>query len=365
MTLILGIETSCDETSAAVVEDARTIHSLVISSQINLHAQFGGIFPEIASRAHIERIYPVVDEALEQSGVTLSDIDAIAVTRGPGLAGSLVVGVNMAKGLALGRDLPIVAVNHLEGHVYSLWLAGAEYRFVPGLPPASRSDVPVPIEFPVIVLIVSGGHSELLLMTGHGEYQYLGGTLDDAAGEAFDKVGRLLHLPYPGGPSIQKAAESGDPTAFDLPRVFLRGPQGERNYDFSFSGLKTAVLRTLEGLDPSCTPDTDLSPTIPVADLAASFQAAVVDVLVGKTVRAAEEFDATEILVAGGVSANGPLRQAMIEQAGRPVRVPPLKLCTDNAAMIAAAGYFRFAGGQRDPLSFDVRPTWPLVEPVP
>lgn len=362
MTLILGIETSCDETSAAVVEDARTIHSLVISSQVDIHAEYGGIFPEIASRAHIERIYPVVDEALQQAGLTLEEIDAIAVTRGPGLAGSLVVGVNMAKGLALGRDLPVVAVNHLEGHVYSLWLAGPDYRFVPGEPKAAQGDPVVPITFPVVVLIVSGGHTELLLMTGHSEYQYLGGTLDDAAGEAFDKVGRLLGLPYPGGPSIQKAAESGNPQAFDLPRVWMRGSQGERNYDFSFSGLKTAVLRTLEEINPAYQPDGDLAPDIPVADLAASFQAAVVDVLVGKTARAAEEFDATEILVAGGVSANGPLRQTMIAQAGRPVRVPPLKLCTDNAAMIAAAGYFRYVSGQRDDLGFDVCPTWPLVE---
>ncbi len=361
MTLILGIESSCDETSAAVVEDGRRILSNVVSSQIDIHAQYGGIFPEIASRAHVERIYPVVEESIAQAGVTLEDIDAIAVTRGPGLAGSLVVGVNMAKGLALTRELPVVAVNHLEGHVYSLWLAGPEFRFVPGEPPAGPDDEWVPIEFPVVVLIVSGGHTDLLLMTGHGEYETLGGTLDDAAGEAFDKVGRLLNLPYPGGPSIQRAAEGGDPAAFDLPRVWLRGSQGERNYDFSFSGLKTAVLRTLESLVPGYTPDTPLPDSVPVADLAASFQAAVVDVLVGKTVRAAEETGAREILVAGGVSANAALRAEMIRRAGRPVRVPPLSLCTDNAAMIAAAGYFRFAHGQRDTLDFDVRPTWPLA----
>ncbi len=362
MTLILGIESSCDETAAAVVEDGRHIRSSVISSQVDLHAQYGGIFPEIASRAHVERIYPVVEEALSKAGVTLGDLDALAVTRGPGLAGSLVVGVNMAKGLALARGLPVVAVNHLEGHVYSLWLAGPEYRFVPGEPPAQPTDPWVPIEFPVVVLIVSGGHSELLLMTGHGEYTPLGSTLDDAAGEAFDKVGRLLALPYPGGPSIQRAAENGDPAAFDLPRVWLRGNQGERNYDFSFSGIKTAVLRTLESLDPSYEPDTPISPEIPVADLAASFQAAVVEVLVGKTVRAAEEYDATEIFIAGGVSANKALRETMIAQAGRPVRVPPLSLCTDNAAMIAAAGAFRFRAGEQATLDFDVRPTWPLTE---
>ncbi|HOA24532.1 MAG TPA: tRNA (adenosine(37)-N6)-threonylcarbamoyltransferase complex transferase subunit TsaD [Aggregatilineales bacterium] len=366
MTLILAIESSCDETSAAIVEDGRRILANVISSQVDIHAQFGGIFPEIASRAHIERIYPVVEEALDRAGVTFDDLDAIAVTRGPGLAGSLVVGVNMAKGLALARGLPIVAVNHLEGHTYSLWLAGPEYRFVPGEPPAQPTDEWVPIEFPVVVLIVSGGHTELLLMTDHGEYRMLGSTLDDAAGEAFDKVGRLLNLPYPGGPSIQRAAEGGDPAAFDFPRVWLRGNQGELNYDFSFSGLKTAVLRKLEELVPGYEPDMELPPGVPVADLAASFQAAVVDVLVGKTVRAAEEYGATEIFVAGGVSANAALRAEMIRQAGRPVRVPPLSLCTDNAAMIAAAGYFRYMRGQRDTLDFDVLPTWPLaVEPPP
>ncbi len=359
MTTILGIETSCDETAAAVVVDGQTIRSNVVASQVDLHAQYGGIFPEIASRAHIESIYPVVDQALHEAGVSLGDLDAVAVTRGPGLAGSLVVGVNMAKGLALSRDIPLLAINHLEGHVYSLWLAGPEYRFTPG-----EADPPgevVPIEFPVVVLIVSGGHTELVLMTGHGEYRRLGGTLDDAAGEAFDKVGRLLGLPYPGGPSIQKASEGGAPTAFDLPRVWLRGNQGEQNYDFSFSGLKTAMLRTIQALQPGYQPDDALPPDFPVADLAASFQAAVVDVLVGKTVRAAQEHGATEIFIAGGVSANTALRATMIGRADLPVRVPPLFLCTDNAAMIAAAGHFRHLEGQRARLDFDVRPTWPLV----
>lgn len=359
MSVILGLETSCDETAAAVVVDGREIRSNVVASQVDLHAQYGGIFPEIASRAHIEQIYPVVGESLKQAGMTLRDVDAIAVTQGPGLAGSLVVGVNMAKGLALGTKLPILGVNHLEGHVYSLWVSPPEFRFVPGqTEPASEW---VPIEFPVVVLIVSGGHTELILMTGHGEYRRLGGTIDDAAGEAFDKVGRLLRLPYPGGPSIQKAGRDGNPAAFDFPRVWLRGDHGEQNYDFSFSGLKTAVLRTLQNLQPGYQPDDSLEPHVPVADLAASFQAAVVDVLVGKTVRAADEYHATEILIAGGVSANGPLRAAMNERAGRPVRVPPLYLCTDNAAMIAAAGHFRYLAGHRSTLDFDVRPTWPLT----
>lgn len=362
MTTILGIETSCDETSAAVVIDGQFIRSNIVSSQVDIHAKYGGIFPEIASRAHIERIYPVVEEAIAEAGVTLKDIDAIAVTRGPGLPGSLVVGVNMAKGLALGSRLPLLAINHLEGHVYSLWLAGPKFRFVPGAPPADPDSPVVPIEFPVVVLVVSGGHTELLLMTGHGRYQRLGSTLDDAAGEAFDKVGRLLGLPYPGGPSIQKASQGGDAAAFPFPRVTLRGDSGQQNYDFSFSGLKTAVLRTLQTGYPGYKPDAELPPNLPVADLAASFQAAVVDVLVEKTVRAAAEHGAKEIFIAGGVSANAALRTAMIERAGIPVRVPPLSLCTDNAAMIAEAGYFRFTAGQRDSLDFDITTSWPLAE---
>ncbi|MBN1310084.1 MAG: tRNA (adenosine(37)-N6)-threonylcarbamoyltransferase complex transferase subunit TsaD [Anaerolineae bacterium] len=361
MTTILGIESSCDETSAAVIVDGRTIRSSIVASQVEIHAQYGGVFPEIASRIHIESIYPVVEQALQQAEVPLGEVDAVAVTKGPGLAGSLVVGANMAKGLALSNDLPLVTINHLEGHIYSLWLAGPEYRFVPGQPPAEKSDVFVPIEFPVIVLVVSGGHTELLLMTGHGEYRRLGGTYDDAAGEAFDKVGRLLGLPYPGGPSIQKASRDGDPAAFNFPRVHLRSNQGEENYDFSFSGLKTAVLRMLQTIQPGYQPDDPLDDDVPVADLAASFQAAVVDVLVDKAARAAREFKALEVFVAGGVSANAALRKAMIERAGVPVRVPPLSLCTDNAAMIAAAGHYRYLAGQRDSLDFDIRATWPLA----
>ncbi len=347
MTLVLGIETSCDETGAAVIEDGMRIVSNVVASQVDLHAPYGGVFPEVASRAHIEAISPIVQAALQDAEVSLDDLDAVAVTRGPGLAGSLLVGVNYAKGLALGRDLPLVGVNHLEGHVYSLWLT-------------ERAE---PVRFPVVCLIVSGGHSEIVLIGGHGDYTHLGSTIDDAAGEAFDKVARLLGLSYPGGPAIERVAHEGDPQAFDFPRA-LRG----EGYDFSFSGLKTAVLRAVQppqhGKRPpggeGMTPD-QLRPDIHVPDVAASFQLAVVDVLVEKTIHAATEHNATEIWLAGGVSANQLLRGTMRKASPVPVQVPPLNLCVDNAAMIAAAGYFRFAQGYRDDLAMDVRPMWPLV----
>lgn len=347
MTLLLGIETSCDETGAAVVEDGVHMRSNVVASQIDLHAQYGGVFPEVASRAHIEAIVPVAEQGLADAGVTLDDIDAIAVTRGPGLAGSLLVGVNFAKGLALARGLPLVGVNHLEGHVYSLWLTGRES----------------PVQFPVVCLIVSGGHSEIALISDHGQYRQLGTTLDDAAGEAFDKVARLLGLPYPGGPSIQRAAEGGDPAAYAFPRA-LRG----EGSDFSFSGLKTAVLRAVqephsgkrppkgEGMTPG-----QRRPDVRIADVAASFQAAVVDILVEKTLDAAAAHGATEVWMAGGVSANATLRARMRAASPLPVRYPPLALCADNAAMIAAAGYFRYVAGFRDDLDMDVRPLWPLT----
>jgi N6-L-threonylcarbamoyladenine synthase len=335
---ILGIETSCDETAASVVENGRKILSNVVASQANLHARFGGVFPEVASRQHIRTIYTVVEQALQQAHVTLDDLDGIAVTRGPGLPGSLVVGINMAKGLALTSGLPLVGVNHLEGHLYSAWLYDA------GLQPVAEP------RYPLVALIVSGGHTELVLMEEQLNYRRLGATLDDAAGEAFDKVARLLGLAYPGGPSIQRAAEDGDPKAFSFPRAWL-----EDSWDFSFSGLKTAVLREVRRLEASRL-------DLPVANMAASFQAAVVDVLVGKTLRAARLFNAGEILIAGGVSANRALRHAIMSQADRTVHIPPIYLCTDNAAMIAAAGTFRYLRGQRDTLEMDVLPNWPLFE---
>lgn len=333
---ILALETSCDETAAAVMENGRALLSSVVASQMELHARYGGVYPEVASRQHVLSIVPVVEQALAQAHITLADVDAIAVTRGPGLAGSLVVGVNAAKGLALGAGIPLIGVNHLEGHIYSSWVYDA-----------GEAPPPEP-QFPLLALLVSGGHTELNLMTGHLTYKRLGSTLDDAAGEAFDKVARLLGLAYPGGPSIQKAAEEGDPTRFKFPRARLEG-----TWDFSFSGIKTAVLYESRNFEKS-------GKHLPVADMAASFQAAVVDVLVSKTLAAAREFGAKEILVAGGVSANRALRQAFKAQTEFPVHIPRLALCTDNAAMIGAAGYFRYALGHVSAMDMDVQPTWPV-----
>ena len=333
---ILGIETSCDETAAAVVSDGRVIHSSVVASQTELHAKYGGVFPELASREHIKAIYAIVDQALFQAHLDIQDVDAIAVTQGPGLAGSLVVGVNMAKGLSLATGKPLIGVNHLEGHIYSSWLYPA--NTTPHQPP----------RFPLLALLVSGGHSELILVKDYLQYERLGGTLDDAAGEAFDKVARLLDLTYPGGPAIQKASQTGKPDAFLFPRATLEG-----TWDFSFSGVKTAVLRAVESLQAEAKP-------LPIEDLAASFQAAVVDVLVEKTLLAAETFEVKDIIVAGGVSANKHLREKILNESDRPVYIPPLSLCTDNAAMIAGAGYYHFAQEDFSPVDFDVLPTWPL-----
>jgi N6-L-threonylcarbamoyladenine synthase len=279
----------------------------------------------------------VIDEALQKAHISLKDVDAIAVTRGPGLAGSLVVGMNAAKGLALATNLPLVGVNHLEGHIYSAWVH-----------PMDDPKPQDPPKFPLLALLVSGGHTELNLISDHLVYRRLGSTLDDAAGEAFDKVARLLGLPYPGGPSIQKAAVGGNPEAFAFPRARLDG-----TWNFSFSGLKTAVLRVVRQFEHETRP-------LPVEDLAASFQAAVVDVLLKKTLKAAQSFKVKEIVLAGGVSANKALREAFLAQTQYHVHIPNLALCTDNAAMIGAAGFYRFSMGQRDALDLDVLPTWPL-----
>ncbi|MCO6450374.1 MAG: tRNA (adenosine(37)-N6)-threonylcarbamoyltransferase complex transferase subunit TsaD [Caldilineales bacterium] len=330
MTLILGIETSCDETAAAVVADGRRLLSNVVATQIDLHRKYGGVFPEMASRQHVLAIMPVVREAVAQAEIGWDHLDAIAVTQGPGLAGSLLVGVNAAKGIAWANGLPLLPVNHLEGHVYSNWIEA----------PGNRAEK----AFPLLILIVSGGHTELVAMVDHAEYRRLGGTIDDAAGEAFDKVARLLGLGYPGGPAVQRAAANGDAAAYDLPRAWLPG-----THDFSFSGLKTAVLRLVAQEEGSVaddgrklTPSHGLDDQV-VADLAASFQQAVVDVLVDKSIAAAEEIGATEICVCGGVSANAALRRTFAERSPLPLSIPPLYLCTDNAAMIAAAAYYRHA----------------------
>ncbi|GIW03457.1 MAG: tRNA N6-adenosine threonylcarbamoyltransferase [Thermomicrobiales bacterium] len=359
---ILGIETSCDETSAAVVRDGARVLSNIVSSQIALHQAHGGVVPELAARGHIKAIIPVVELGLAEAGLARDEIDAIAVTQGPGLAGSLLVGVNVAKALAYVLDRPLVPVNHLEAHIYANWLS------LPGQEP-----VPPP-EFPLVCLLVSGGHTELILMTGHGRYRHLGRTLDDAAGEAFDKGARLLGLGYPGGPAIQRAAEAGDPSRYELPRAWL----GD-SYDFSFSGLKTALLRIVEpyrlpaeqpsvarhGPFPEHQPPR-YTPDLPVADLAAAFQEAIVDVLAVKTVRAAREFSARTILLAGGVAANAALRRRINEEASAlpepiPVRFPPISLCTDNAAMVAGAAFYRLREGEQAGWEVDAMPRLPLV----
>jgi N6-L-threonylcarbamoyladenine synthase len=337
--LVLGIESSCDETAAAIVADGRRLLSNVVASQVDIHRRFGGVVPEVASRQHILAIVPVVNQAMADANVTWRDLAGIAVTYGPGLAGSLLVGVNMAKSLALAHSLPLVGINHLEGHLYAAWL---------------MEDEPV---FPLLGLIVSGAHSTLVLMGEHGKYQLLGRTIDDAAGEAFDKVARLLGLGYPGGPVVQQAATQGSATAYDLPRAWLR-----ETYDFSFSGLKTAVLRTIEersavrGFTTTTAQGAVVNPAY-VPDLAASFQQAVVDVLVEKTRRASTEFPVTAVVLGGGVAANSVLREGLRAVLKVPLLVPPPAMCTDNAAGIATAGHYRLARGERSGWDLDVKPT--------
>lgn len=325
---ILGIETSCDETAAAVVQNGRQIMSNVVNSQIDIHRQFGGVVPEVASRKHVENIGLVVEQAIADSGLTYADIDAVAVTNRPGLIGALLVGLSFAKAFAYGLNKPLITVNHLYGHIYANLLEHPD------------------LEFPAICLVVSGGHTSLLLMHSESEYELIGETLDDAAGEAFDKVARFLGLGYPGGPAVQKAAASGHPGRYSLPRVFLdRG-----DLEFSFSGLKTAVMNEWRKAQQRGNAD--------VNDMAAEFQNALVEVLVGKTIQAAEKFNARSIIMAGGVAANGPLRELMTvrgQELGKAVYYPSLSLCTDNAVMIAAAAYPLFIQGHFAPLNVNAQ----------
>ncbi|PTL35148.1 tRNA (adenosine(37)-N6)-threonylcarbamoyltransferase complex transferase subunit TsaD [Candidatus Methylomirabilis limnetica] len=333
--LTLGIETSCDETAAAVLEDGRRIRSSVIASQDTLHAPFGGVVPELASRRHVEVIWPVVQEALARAGVTLAELDGIAATAGPGLIGSLLVGLCFGKALAFARNIPLVGVNHLEGHLYAATLDHEG------------------LSFPFTGLVASGGHTNLYLATAPGVYRLLGRTRDDAAGEAFDKVAKLLSLGYPGGPLIEEWARKGDPNAVRFPRSVP--PRG--SYDFSFSGLKTAVVNYVKGvggavLQPSAF---SLQPDL-VADICAGFQEAVVDVLVRVSLAAAKASASRRLVLVGGVACNGRLRSKLTERAaeeGVQVYYPKPSLCTDNAAMIAAAGYPRLLRGERSLLSLN------------
>lgn len=327
---ILGIETSCDETSAAVVEDGSSILSNVIASQTDLHQHFGGVVPEVASRRHVELILPTIQQALDDAGCTLADVDCVGVINRPGLIGALIVGAAAAKTMAYAAGLPLVAVHHLEAHIYANWLTGSA------------------IEFPVVCLIVSGGHSDLVYMEGHGDYRILARTVDDAAGEAFDKCARAMGLGYPGGPLIDKLAKEGNPHALAFPRAKV----GD-TCDFSFSGLKTAVIRYIEQSDGA----------VSVESLAASFQQAVVDVLVDHTFRAAQEKGVKQVLMAGGVAANSQLQSAM-KAKGEELRIvvtaPPPVLCTDNAAMVAAAAYFRYQTDDLAGLDLDCYASEPL-----
>lgn len=338
--LILGIETSCDETAAAVIRDGRHPLSSVVASQVEVHARYGGVVPEVASRQHILHIVHVVSQALAQAEVTLEEIDAVAVTYGPGLAGSLLVGVNMAKALAFARGLPLFGINHLEGHIYAAWLQEEDPGQAPG--------------FPLVCLVVSGGHTDLILMKEHGCYQLLGCTRDDAAGEAFDKAARILGLGYPGGPAIQRVAQGVEPLEY-LPRSWLRG-----TLDFSFSGLKTALLHRVRGRGLTPGSPRQASDTI-VADLAAAFQASVVEVLVAKTLEATRRTGARGVVMGGGVTSNTLLRERMRAASGSlPVLVPPPVLCIDNAAMIAACAYFRRGSYQGHGWDLDVSPSLSL-----
>ncbi len=327
--LILGIETSCDETAAAVVSNGDTVVSSVVSSQVDLHARYGGVVPEIASRAHVELLTPAVAQALVESGIEGNELHAVAATVGPGLAGALLVGISAAKAYALAWGLPFIGVNHMEAHLYACFLEEPD------------------LEPPLVVLLVSGGHTMLVVMDAHGQYRLLGTTVDDAVGEAFDKVARVMGLGYPGGPAIDNVALTGDPTAVKFPRAM---PQG---LDFSLSGLKTAVIRYVRE-----------NPETPVADVAASFQAAVVDVLVDKTRRAVAEVGASTVCLGGGVAANSLLRERILDlctDEGLRCFLPSRSMCTDNAAMVAAAAWWRYRSDGPSPLDVGAQPNLRLA----
>lgn len=338
--LVLGIESSCDDTAAAVVEGGRRVLSSIVSSQEDIHSKYGGIVPELASRRHIESIIPVVHEAIDRAGLTLGDIGGIAVTQGPGLVGSLLIGLSFAKALSYATALPFTGVNHIESHPLAAFLYGKD----------GVEDAP---SFPFVALIVSGGHTTLLLMEGFTSYRILGQTIDDAAGEAFDKVAKLLGLGYPGGAAIDALAKEGDLSAF----AFTRPHMARRNLDFSFSGLKTAVLtavRSLEKEEGGLTPGK-------TADIAASFQEAAVDVLVSKAVWALEETGAADLVVAGGVACNSRLRERVREEAAKKgfgAFIPPPCFCSDNGAMIAALGFHQMRNGKKGTLDMNAIPTW-------
>ncbi|HLO12064.1 MAG TPA: tRNA (adenosine(37)-N6)-threonylcarbamoyltransferase complex transferase subunit TsaD [Pseudoneobacillus sp.] len=326
---IMGIETSCDETAVAIIKNGTEIVANVVASQIESHKRFGGVVPEIASRHHVEQMTIVLDEAMKQANLTFSDLDAIAVTEGPGLVGALLIGVNAAKAIAFAHNIPLVAVHHIAGHIYANRLVKE-------------------MAFPLLSLVVSGGHTELVYMKEHGHFQVIGETRDDAAGEAYDKVARTLNLPYPGGPHIDRLAHEGEPT-IDLPRAWLE----EGSYDFSFSGLKSAVINTVHNF-------TQRGETIAPENLAASFQQSVIDVLVKKTVQATKEYKVKQVLLAGGVAANKGLRSALNEAFSNltdvELVIPPLSLCTDNAAMIAAAGTILYEKGKRAGMDLNANP---------
>jgi len=333
--LIMGIETSCDETAAAIVEDGKKIISNIVASQISIHQKFGGVVPEIASRKHMEYIIPVIDRALEESGKKINDLSAIAVTYGPGLIGSLLVGLSIAKAMAYAQNIPLIGVNHLEAHIYANFLEHNE------------------IKPPFVCLIVSGGHTSLVYIKNFGEYKSLGQTKDDAAGEVFDKIAKVLDLGYPGGPITEKLAKEGNYSSIKFPRPLIN----DRSYDFSFSGLKTAVIYHIKDLKKE-------NKNIPVRDILASFQQAVIDVLVEKTIKAALKFKTKQIILAGGVAANDSLRREVKEKANLfniKVFYPSISLCTDNAAMVASAGYYRFKENKKSFLDLDAVSRLPLV----